>query len=354
VTITNAGDQPLNLIAVQIDGDFHAVNGCGTTLIGHADCVVTVTYVPTRVGPEAGTLTVADMYGRPNSVALTGIGTAPGGVSALPSAVDFGDYAVGKTSAAQSVTITNSGGLPLDSLQFALSGAFAITGNSCPSPLAAGTSCSAQVVFSPNQSGPLSGMLNITSPSLSAPFQVVLSGSGLGFAFQADGSSSATVTSGKTANYLLQIIPAAGSSGTLALACASLPQYSSCVISPSSVQLASGVTSSIGVAITTSSGAISSGVIPDHSEKQPAFILCAMFFPAGIFGLFRLRGRVGLLAVFILGLFCLGCGVTASGGGSGSSTDNGPGSTPSATYTPVITAVGPGITKSVHLTLIVD
>jgi hypothetical protein len=61
------------------------------------------------------------------------------------------------------------------------------------------------------------------------------------------------------------------------------------------------------------------------------------------------------LAVLIfVALAPLSCGVTSTGAAQGSSPAGSTGTTPSATYNPVITATGPGITQSVPLTLIVD
>jgi len=352
VTLTNSGDSPLNSIAVAITGDFHAVDGCGNSLIGHASCSVTVDYVPTQVGPETGTLTISDVYGRPQAIALTGTGLAPAGISALPTAVNFGDWGVAEISAAQAVTLTDSGGVPLNDLTFAVSGDYAISTNSCSTTLPAGANCSVEIVFSPTQSGPLSGTLTIASSSSSSPFAISLSGSGLGFVFQAEGSSSATIASGQTASYLLQITPAAGSSGPLTLTCGAAPQNSTCTVNPVSVQLQSGVTATVTVSIATVAADGSSSA----SKGSGPLLSMTVVLPAGLF-LFafpwiRRRG-LPLAATLLMVLLPLGCGVTASGGSSAPTGSN-PVATPPATYNPVITAAGPGIAQSVQLTLIVD
>ena len=84
VTLTNAGDAALTLIAAQIaSGDFTVVNGCGNSLNGHSSCSLLVGFVPKSVGPGAGVLTVTDEY-RSQTVGLSGIGVAPPGVSLSP------------------------------------------------------------------------------------------------------------------------------------------------------------------------------------------------------------------------------------------------------------------------------
>lgn len=349
VILSNSGDSPLNLISVQISGDFHAVNGCGVSLIGHASCTVLVSYTPTQVGVESGTLTITDIYGKSQTVVLTGTGLAPAGVSALPTEVNFGSWGVASTTTAQSVTITNGGGVPLNGLTFSVTGDFALAANSCSSNLAADANCAVQIVFSPTQSGPRTGSLTIASSSLASPFQIALAGNGLSFTFQASGSSSDTITGGQTASYLLQIIPATGSTGTVSLTCTNAPANSTCTVNPLTIQIVSGVTSSVAVTILTVSNSSSA------AWRGPGIFFYAISLPMGFWWWPRGRRRAILLAAFLLMILApLGCGVTASGGGSSAPPTTDPASTPPATYLPVITAKGPGIAQSVDLTLVVE
>lgn len=153
VTLTNSGDAALLLIAAQITGgDFTVVNSCGNSLSGHSTCSLLVAYVPKCVGPETGVLTVSDQY-RSQTVALSGSGVAPPGVSLSPySTVAFAPTGVGLIAAAQVVTLTNNGGLPLSILNIAVTGDFAIVAgsNTCGSSLAVGSQCTVQIVFAPN------------------------------------------------------------------------------------------------------------------------------------------------------------------------------------------------------------
>ncbi len=350
VTLTNSGDSPLNSIAVTVTGDFHAVDGCGNSLIGHASCSITVNYTPTAVGPEIGTLAVTDMYGKPQTIALSGVGVAPAGISVLPAAIDFGDWGVAATTAGQTVTVTNNGGVPLNGLAFAITGDFGMAGNSCASTLAAGANCAVEVTFSPAQPGPAAGKLIVSSSS--APgFEVALSGTGLSFTIQAQGASSVTVASGQTASYMLQIAPAAGSSGVLTLSCSGAPQNSTCLVNPASVQLSSGVTASVTVTIATVADTVS------LNSSSGLRLSAAVLLPAGLIFFAIPWTRRRMLPLVILSFaacLALGCGVTSTGGISTAPTGGNPVSTPSATYNPLITATGPGITQSVTLTLIVD
>ena len=359
ITLSNSGDSPLNSIGVTSSGDFHVVNGCGETLIGHASCALTVTYVPTEVGVETGSVVVNDMYGHPHTIILSGIGSAPPGVvSALPTALDFGSYGIGGTTAAQALVVTNSGTTPLKGLSFSISGSFAILSNSCPpgaTPLAVAASCAAQVAFSPTQPGNLVGNIAINSSSLAQPFQISLSGNGLGFTFQAQGPSSSTVTSGMTTNppYSLLITPAAGSTGTLALACSAAPPNSTCTVNPLSLQLHSdGTTSSVSVTIAT---ALASASRRNRQSESMVFALGALLLPIGLLAIPRNRKRVfSLLLLVAIAAVPLGCGVTSSAAKSSPTGPANPVTTPPATYNPVITATGPGVSETVQLTLVVE
>jgi hypothetical protein len=357
VTLSNSGDSPLTSISDTVQGDFQAVNGCGNSLVGHASCSIQVSYVPTKVGPETGALIIDDMYGRPQTVTPTGSGVAPGGISALPSSINFGPWGVLGTAPAQAVTVTNSGSAALSAFTLATTGDFATTtATTCPlSPstgtLAPGANCAVQVVFSPTQSGPRSGGLTITSSSMAPAFQIALSGNGFGFTLAAQGASTVTIASGQTATYMLQIVPAAGSTGPLSLACSGAPDDSTCTVNPASVQLTSGVTASVAVSISTIAAA---NVRRDLRSGDPR-LLAAAFFPVGLLLVFARRiGWRGASfgGLLFMAMLSLGCGVTSSGGKSSST--NGTGGTVSATYNPVITATGPGITQSVTLTLNVD
>jgi len=180
VTLTNNGDQALDLIAVQLHGDFSAVNSCGTSLAGHSTCAIVVSFVPTLVGAENGSLTVSDIL-RSQTVSLAGTGVPPPRLSPAPVSVDFGTYSEGQTSSVQTVTLTNSGGIPLTHVTPEMSGDFSIPAglNNCTQTLAVGAQCQIGMVFIPSQTGARSGSLAVTATELAKPLLVPLSGYGV-------------------------------------------------------------------------------------------------------------------------------------------------------------------------------
>jgi hypothetical protein len=107
-------------------------------------------------------------------------GGSGGGASALsasPSSVSFGSEAVGSTSAAQTVTVSNPGTTAATVSGVSVTGAFS-QANTCGASIAAGGSCTVSVKFAPTASGAASGTLSVASSAPGSPLTVALSGTG--------------------------------------------------------------------------------------------------------------------------------------------------------------------------------
>jgi hypothetical protein len=76
VTLTNEGAATLTFTSISAgSGDFTSVNGCSSTLAPNTNCIVNMTYTPTVIGPETGTLVITDNASNsPQSIPLTGSG----------------------------------------------------------------------------------------------------------------------------------------------------------------------------------------------------------------------------------------------------------------------------------------
>ena len=117
------------------------------------------------------------------------------------------------------------------------------------------------VTFSPTAVVTRTGSLTITDSAASSPQTVSLSGTGTvpDFTFATGGSATtATVTSRQTANYTLSLLAAAGFNGSVGLTCTQAPLNAHCTVSPSSLPLSAGKSSSFTVTVTTNS---SSGLL---------------------------------------------------------------------------------------------
>jgi Galactose oxidase, central domain/Cep192 domain 4 len=82
VTLTNTGTAALTIASIGIAGanaaDFAETSNCSISLAAGANCAVSVTFKPSLVGTETAALTISDnAAGSPQSVPLTGQGTAP-------------------------------------------------------------------------------------------------------------------------------------------------------------------------------------------------------------------------------------------------------------------------------------
>jgi hypothetical protein len=99
-----------------------------------------------------------------------------------PGSLNFGEVALGTTSAAQTVTITNTLSTTLTFGTISLVGAdpgdFGISANTCGSSLAAGASCTISLTFTPGAAGALTANLQINESGSGSPLIVALKGSG--------------------------------------------------------------------------------------------------------------------------------------------------------------------------------
>jgi parallel beta-helix repeat protein len=164
--------------SISTSGDYAQTNNCGSSLAANGSCTVNVTFKPTAAGSRSGTLTV-NAGGVTNTVALSGTGTAPGPVlNANPASLTFAGTVVGSSSAAQNVTVTNSGTTTATVSGVSVTGDYTQT-NNC-STIAVNASCVVTVTFKPTASGTRTGALTVTSNANNSPTSIALSGSGIG------------------------------------------------------------------------------------------------------------------------------------------------------------------------------
>jgi N,N-dimethylformamidase beta subunit-like protein/centrosomal CEP192-like protein/ASPM-SPD-2-Hydin domain-containing protein/HYDIN/CFA65/VesB family protein len=218
-------------------------------------------------------------------IASANVGPAPA-VTLAPTNVSFGNQNVGTTSAAQTITLTNSGTAALTITSITLGGANAAdfaqisTCPISPNTLAAGANCTLSVTFTPAASGARNASISIADNASGSPHSVPLSGTGVApapgvtlnptsvsFGNQNVGTTSATktVTLTNIGNAPLAItsITLGGANPT------DFAESSTCPLSPST--LAAGANCTISVTFTPSvSGARSASVsISDNASGSP-------------------------------------------------------------------------------------
>jgi hypothetical protein len=290
--------------------------------------------------------------------------------------VTFGPQLATTTSAAQMVTLTNSGSAPLTIAGITLVGSFAET-NTCPtSPtsLAAGASCTFSITFAPiaGSNTPVPGLIDIMDNATPAQQAITLAGTAAAFSLSSS-PTSATVAPGASATYTISVTPLGGFNAAVSLTCGGLPQGAACSLSPSSVTPngSAAVTSTLTITTTGSAGAPGGRTRPaPPGPLQPwgavAFWLAAVFsiLSAALLAVrtggrsrFRQRARFAMAGFVVAALLMAALAATACGGGGGSSS-GGSSNTPAGNYTVLVsgsTPAGSGtFTSPVSVMLTVD
>ncbi len=172
---------PLSISSITASGDYSETDNCNGSVAPSGSCTLSIVFKPNAVGLLPGVITLNDdANDSPQLIAATGAGLLP--VNPSPATVTFGTVAVGSTSSAQTVTITN--GLAKSvSIKFSASSDFtAAAGGTtpCGSSLPGKSACTVSVKFAPTVAGTVNGALSIKQSINATPAVVPLSGTGSG------------------------------------------------------------------------------------------------------------------------------------------------------------------------------
>jgi len=178
VLVTNTSGAALPIASITLTGasanQFSQTNTCGTSIPIGSSCTISVVFTPAAAGGQTATLNIKGGSSVVKTTALTGTGVVA--YTVLPASLAFGNVQTGSASAAQGVTVTNSGSAALPITGIALTGAYAnqySQTNNCGTSVAAGSSCSISVVFAPTSAGSLPATLSVNGQT------VALSGQGV-------------------------------------------------------------------------------------------------------------------------------------------------------------------------------
>lgn len=204
VTLTNTSTDNLNITQLPFQGtnptDFKlsTSNTCASTasiLAPGSACTIAVQFAPNEANPSAGgfslsaldTLSVTDTVNNSTqavtiSVAGTELPATPAIVFA-PTSLTFNSENVGTATAAQQITVTNTGSAPLTISSISIVGAnagdFPET-NTCPiapTTIAINGTCTIAVKFQPTGTGPRAASVSV-SDNANSPQTVPLAGNG--------------------------------------------------------------------------------------------------------------------------------------------------------------------------------
>ena len=249
LNLLDAGSQPLTITSITISGtnadDFSDTTTCAVspaTVAGGANCAVSVTFSPQTLGTKAATLVITDAAaGSPHSIPLTGVSATPPTAVLSPTSFAFGSVAVFNASSPQTLTLTNTGGAPLKISTYNITVGFGLGSpgtclTSFPATLNGGASCTLDVTFIPQTSGPISGTLSFVDNAAGSPQTVALSGTGTAdFMIDDNGVGLLSVAPGGTTSFNVNITPLGGFNQAVALTCSGAPPLATCTVSPTSV-----------------------------------------------------------------------------------------------------------------------
>jgi hypothetical protein len=182
VTVTNVTTATASITtAFAVSGPFAiASNACTVgPLAAGAACGFSVEFSPTVSGPATGKLSFGFQAGSlsgTRTVVLSGTGQAAATDTLSATALAFPATVDGQLSSTETVTLTNSGDVPLTSISVWASAGYQ-TSNNCSGTLASQASCTINVVFTPTQPGSDPGTLSVADAARTQT--VALSGSGL-------------------------------------------------------------------------------------------------------------------------------------------------------------------------------
>ena len=197
VTLSNTGGASLLGLVVGFSSPLYtrptgAAGGtCTGALAAGATCSINVVFSPTSPGLVNATMSInssnATVTGSP--VALSGTGVPPALTATVtPSALSFGNWALGTSSPAQTLTVRNTGSSALAGGTFTFGGTApqpysrptGAAGGTCAATLAAGATCTVNIVFAPSAIGSFARTLVVAYTSATVtPASVPLTGTGV-------------------------------------------------------------------------------------------------------------------------------------------------------------------------------
>jgi trimeric autotransporter adhesin len=393
ITLSNSGNAPLSNIiiilsepsqtpdvarrrvtlrpnAISSSADYNATTTCAATLAAGSNCTVSVTFSPSTTGSLPGTVTVTDNAANsPQTASLSGTGVAAAPIASLaPTSLAFGNQTTGTTSAGQSITLSNTGNAPLTNIVILISDendgdarrhaalkANAIASSAdynatttCAATLAAGSTCTITVTFSPASVGSLPGTVTVTDDDANSPQSASLTGTGVApppadFTIAATPASQ-TVIFGGSGSYTVTLKSTGGAfTSAIALSASGLPAGATASFSPTTVTPGSSSgTSTLTVQTDTAQTAQSRTSL--WPLATPALALL-FFLP---FKRWR-RAWGGKALLLVLGLASLASAAALSGCSGGFALN-----APAQNYTITVTGTGGGDTHATTVQLTVQ
>jgi len=250
LTLTSNASGPQALPSSQSSANYTiSTVACASMIPAGGSCVATVTFTPTVLGVESGTL-IVNSSGSPLTVSATGTGIP--GFTLTPTTLSFGNLDVGAR-ASQTLTLTSVAQRALATPVFTTTGNYLVSTSACGAIVPAQTSCLVTVTFVPLTTGPQSGSLtdSSTAPVYSG-LNATMSGNGVDFSIWVS-PNSGTVIAGDGTSTTATLTPIAGFNSALTLSCtvASGATAAACSLTPTTLTLTTVLTATASVSTTS-------------------------------------------------------------------------------------------------------
>lgn len=310
---------------------------------------------PGALSMDAGGNLYAAEQGADRIVAFAQVGTSQGSLSLTPASATYGNEPSGGVTATQTLTLSNISSSAITGLSIpkaTMPADFTVEANSCTATLAADSSCTLTIAFTPTTTGARSDTLAVTDSNSTDSASTVLSGTGDDYQLQlANGQlMSISVQAGNAATFNLEVVPDNVFSGTVTLVCpGNLPTNTTCAFSSPTVNVTAGTPAAFSVTFQTTGiiNPFASVVLP--RSIPPIFLGCAAALLAIAVGIafFVAEGRprfiTTTLGVAAIALLLFGC----SKGLSEASV----GATPPGTSTMAVTGNAQNASRALTITL---
>ena len=172
---------PLEIGSITTSGNYSETDDCNGLVAPSGSCTFSIVFTANASGSFPGVVTLTDNApDSPQLIPLTGTGLLP--VVTAPTTLTFPTIAVGSSSPAQNVTLTNNLATAVN-IKFHSSADFTVAGGGqtpCGSSLSSKASCTIAVQFGPTTSGTIDGALTIQQSINGTPQIVPLTGTGSG------------------------------------------------------------------------------------------------------------------------------------------------------------------------------
>ena len=283
------------------------------------------------------------------AVAYFTVPAAPAAFSLSTNSLNFGTQLVTAASGAMTVTLTNTGGIPLAVSGIATTGSAYAQTNTCGTTVAAAGTCQISVIFTPATAAAAVGTVNIATNAPGSPTLISLAGSG-GDYIVASTAPSQRVTGGGAATFPILVSSIDGLSATITLGCTGASTGETCT--GTTVTLPPGGTATGSVTVQTTSQLVAQNV-PARGGSGDLQIAGFLLGGLGLLGfgkILRLGSvrRYGRLLTLLGVIAIAGC-VTGCNNGPGTKSG-----TPLGAQSLTLTATSGGVTRTVVVTLTVQ